>query len=529
MFLVHLIDFVIVNCERKPFPLSSSAIPARRPDASTLTSSVRFGLISLLAYGFSFGKSLIVARYFGTSTEMDAFTLAVLLPNLMATLMTGGLAISLVPALVAAESKGEPERANTFRAGLFLFTAVSSFAAVLLAVFSRPTMIAVAPGFHASKQILAAGLLRWCAALLPLNAVYAYCSAELLSRKRYVAVAAAPVISGVISIMVLLLFSGIGVKVLAVGLIAGTFVQAMGVALPAWSANLLQTKVRWWTPEVRELARQQLPLLLISSFGVVNVAVDQFMAGLLASGSAAALNFATNLNLVVSQVVVMAASWVLLPELSKLVAEGDAEGLTLKVRQSINGIAMFAIPVAIVIFILGNTAVRLLFQHGRFDSNSTRQVSNIWIGYTCGLIPFAVAMIPVRLLNAMRRNQFLARMGVVALVINAGLDYVLMRWLGPLGISISTSVVYLCTSILVFCFVRRLVPGIFESGLLIDILRAALLCVPAGIGLLFFRQRFPGAAALFVGGSLFAAVVAGLYHSCGMMRVPFMKPWLRAQ
>lgn len=502
----------------------TSTVTERQASAqSTLNSSVKFGMVSLLAYGFSFAKSLVVARYFGTSTEMDAFTLAVLLPNLLATLLTGGFAISLVPALAAAELKGESERANTFRAGLLLFTGLATVAAVLLAIFSPPTMAVAAPGFDASKQKLAAELLRWCAALLPLNAVYAYCSAELLSRKKYVALAAAPIISTLISVAALLAFASLGVNVLAIGLVAGTLVQAAAVAMPAWIANRLHGGVRWWTPEIKRLMREQAPLLVISSFGVVNVSVDQFMAGLLPSGSAAALSFANSLSGVVIQTVVMAASWVLLPELSKLAAEADHEGMRLKMQQSISGIAMVAIPAAIAIFVLGGTAVQVLFQHGRFDSKSTQQVSSIWMGYTCGLVPLAVGMVPVRLLNAMRQNQFLVQLGVIAVTINAGLDYALMRWLGPVGISLSTSLVYLCSSILIFRFVRKLVPGIVDGRFWAGVLRALLVCVPAGAALWLFRQAFSGVMALTLGGLLFITIIYGVYLRLGLVHVPLRK------
>jgi putative peptidoglycan lipid II flippase len=480
-------------------------------------------MVSLLAYGFSFGKSLVVAHYFGTSAEMDSFTMAVLVPNLLATLLTGGFAISLVPALAAAELRGGGERANTFRAGLLLFMAIASLAAMLLAVLSRPTMGLVAPGFDAGKQMLAAGLLRWCAALLPLSAVYAYCSAELLSRRKYVAVAAAPIISTVTSVVALLAVTSPGVKVLAVGLVAGTLFQAAAVAAPAWAANKLRGGVRWWTPEVKSLLREQAPLLLISSFGVVNVSVDQFMAGLLPSGSAAALSFANSLNGVVIQTVVMAASWVLLPELSKLAAEGNREGLRLKMQGSISGIAMVAIPAAIAIFVLGGTAVQVLFQHGRFDGNSTQQVSRIWMGYTCGLLPIALGMVPVRLLNATRQNRFLVQLGVIAVTINAGLDYALMRWVGPVGISLSTSLVYLCTSILIFRFVRKLAPGIIDGKFWADILRALLVSAPAGAALWMFRQAFSGVTTLAVGGLLFVAVIYAVYLRLGLVHVPLKK------
>jgi putative peptidoglycan lipid II flippase len=476
-----------------------------------------------LAYGFSFGKSLVVAHYFGTSGEMDAFALAVLLPNLLASLLTGGFAISLVPALATAELKSKDERSNTFRAGLLLFTAITTIAAVLLAMFSQATMAVVAPGFNAGKQMLAAGLLRWCAALLPLNAVYAYCSAELLSRRRYAMVAGAPAISTFISVAALLLFPSAGVKILAIGLIAGTFVQASGVAVPALSANRLGRQIRWWTPEVKRLLREQAPLLVISSFGVVNLSVDQFMAGLLQSGSAAALNFAANLNTVVNQVVVMSASWVLLPELSRLAAEGDHEALKTSVRDSIRGIAILAVPVATVIFVLGGTAVRVLFQHGRFNSNSTQQVSRIWVGYTLGLLPFAVGIVPVRMLNAMRQNHFMVKVGAVALIINGALDYLFMQWLGPVGISLSTSLVYVCTAILVCRFANKLIPGLLVGRLLADMVWPLLICIPAGAALWAFRQIFDGLAALLAGGMLFTVAVSAIYLRLGLVPMPLKK------
>jgi putative peptidoglycan lipid II flippase len=219
----------------------------------------------------------------------------------------------------------------------------------------------------------------------------------------------------------------------------------------------------------------------------------------------------------------MAASWVLLPELSKLAVDADHERLRLKMQQSISGIAMVAIPAAIAIFVLGGTAVQVLFQHGRFDSDSTQRVSRIWMGYTCGLVPLAVGMVPVRLLNAMRQNQFLVQLGAIAATINAGLDYLLMRWLGPVGISLSTSLVYLCSSILILHFVRKLVPGIVDGKFWAGILRALLVCAPAGAALWMFRQAVSGVTALVVGGLLFVGIIYAVYLWLGLVQVPLKK------
>ena len=190
------------------------------------------------------------------------------------------------------------------------------------------------------------------------------------------------------------------------------------------------------------------------------------------------------------------------------------------------GITLLAIPMVVVIFILGGTGIRILFQHGRFDSTSTHQVSAIWIGYTCGLLPFAIAMVPVRLLNALRRNDLLVRVGLVALPVNAGLDYLFMTWLGPAGISLSTSTVYVCSAILVLWFVRAIVPGTFDEKLWTDMLRTLAISSLAGAFLLGYHQLFPsGVASLFAGTALFAALVLLLYHWCGLVHVPFRRYW----
>ena len=143
-------------------------------------------------------------------------------------------------------------------------------------------MALAAPHFNEPKRLLAATILRLIASTLPLTAICAFSSAELLSRKKYVAVAAAPAVSTVVSVAALLFFGGIGIKILAFGLVVGTAVQAVAVAVPAWRANPLSGSINWWSPEIKELMRQQLPLLIVSSFGVLNFSVDQFMAGLLA-------------------------------------------------------------------------------------------------------------------------------------------------------------------------------------------------------------------------------------------------------
>jgi len=145
--------------------------------------SAGFAVLSAGAYSLSLAKAVIVARYFGTTSRMDAFAIAVLIPNLLGALVAGSCASALIPALALAERHGPAERAHIFRAYLLLSGAVCVVLCVLLALLADPAIAVLASRFDATRKVEAVVLLRWAAPLLMLNAIYAVGSAELLSRR----------------------------------------------------------------------------------------------------------------------------------------------------------------------------------------------------------------------------------------------------------------------------------------------------------------------------------------------------------
>ncbi len=452
--------------------VQSEVLPARpaaaaRPTASSgslVRQSSIFAAASLGAYLLSMLKAIVVARIFGTTADTDAFTIAVLFPNLLATLIAGGSAVALVPALTAAEQRSPRERADLFRSGLALFSGFACILSIGLAFLAHPLLHVVASRFTPGQMTLAGRLLHVSAIMLFLNAVYSFCSAELLFRRRYAKVAGAPAISTLVSLLIILLWKNLGVSILAYGLVAGLFIQALVVFVPAWRANWTGEPIRWWSSSHKQLSFQQLTLVFVSGFSVLNVTVDQMVAGFLPAGNLTALNYATTLHTVVVQVAIMAASWVVLPEFSELVSAGNTCALKCKLRASVAGLTAVAAPVSALILIAGERSVRILFQHGAFDSRSTSLVFNTWAGYTLGLVPLAVGMMGCRTLSASGRNHLLLIVGALALPLNALLDYVfMMRW-GCVGISLSTSAVFVGTTTIIFLLLHRWYGSILDRN-----------------------------------------------------------------
>ncbi len=510
--------------------LQGGEVPSR-PQRSLLRTSVSFAALSGAAYSLSLAKAVVVARYFGTTSGMDAFAIAILIPNLLGVLIAGSSAGALIPALALAEKHGLEERAHTFRSYLILAVAACVLLSVLLALLADPIIAVLASRFDAGSKLQAAGLLRWASPLLVFNAIYAMGSAELLSRQKYNLVAMTPAVSSLASFGIIVLFANAGAHVLVHSMLAGMALQALVVVWPAWRANPVRVRLSLWTLAVRTLVRSQVPLLMASAVGVANLSVDQVIATFLPAGNVSALNYAGSINGLVVQVVVMSAASMALPELAQLAAVGNMEMLKARARKSIAGITMVAAPVAALILVSGSFLIRIFFQHGVFNQQSTHIVFTTWAGYTLGLVPFSIGMMAVRLTHATKFNYVLVALGAVALPLNGLLDYALMKKWGCFGISLSTSIVYCVSSTALYVVLQRRIGTILNRAICKVICGSVLASVAAGGSFWAIRSTMANEwLGMTVGGLAFSAVLVLGYAGLGLLaRTPsglvFLPAW----
>lgn len=459
---------------------------------SLLRHTFIYGAASLFAYMLSMVKAVVVGRLFGTTPEMDAYTVAILVPNLIGALISSTTAGALVPILAKAEQESQEARATVFRSSLAVFSVASLLLTLLLVLFASPVAKLVGAAFDPYRLTLTVRMLRWASALVFSNGVYAICSAELLARKRYWAVGISSALGTAISLVMILGASKSGIDVLVWSLVAGTAVQAGTLVVPAWSASRGGSVARWGNAHVRRNAAAQLTLLGAAMIGVANIFIDQMFATWLPSGSVSALNYAGTLNMIAMQVVVMALAWVALPDFSELAAGGKLELLRARVRRTVILAAMLAAPASLAVFVFGREAIHLVFEHGRFDAHSTRAVFSTWAAYSVGLVPAAMGMIIVRLINAIGKNALLFRIGMLLLFVNAVLDYVFMRLWGLLGISLSTSFVYVVSSVVLFVVARAHIGVILDRRTVLVVVNAILCAVISVVPVAIWRMLSPG-------------------------------------
>jgi putative peptidoglycan lipid II flippase len=279
----------------------------------------------------------------------------------------------------------------------------------------------------------------------------------------------------------------------------------------------MTSRLRLWTPHTRLILISQLPLMGATIFSVANTSIDQTLAARLPAGSVSALNYANALNSLLIQSVVMATAWVALSDFSDIASTGDLDKLRQRARQYMIALTAVAAPLSVGVLLFAAPSIRLVFQRGAFTSHSTMLVSGAWAGYAWGLVPVAIGMVCVRLLNALHANGSLVIVGITMLPLNAVLDLILMRFYGVFGIGLSTSVVWtFSAAILLYQVVRR-------TGVLLDaptvrlLLKTLLATGLAGLACLGTRLLLGSStAAMVVSALVTITTIGGLYGALGL-------------
>jgi putative peptidoglycan lipid II flippase len=354
-------------------------------------------LIYTMAFGISavlgLLRQMLFNAQFGTSMEASAYIAAFRLPETLATLLAGvTLASALTPVLLhTAHDEGA---AAAGRLASLVLTTLLAFVAplLLLVALVAPLFVryVLAPGFDPQAALLTTTLTRLMLSELLLQIVVGVSATILTSRRRFLLpalVAALHNLTLIAGIVASMLVPGLGIYGPALGVISDSLLQlvllAPGLRAQGWRFRPL------WDLADRRL-RQVMGLLLPRGLsGAVNYAggiVDTAFASLL--GIAAALPALYNAFLLLGvpmRLIGMASAQAALPRLAALAAAHEWQALHRLTLRSILIVGYLGVLAALGLILAGRSVIRLLFEHGRFDSAAGDLTYRLLIAYAMAL------------------------------------------------------------------------------------------------------------------------------------------------
>jgi putative peptidoglycan lipid II flippase len=441
-------------------------------------------------------RQILIAHYFGTGDQLDAYYAAARVPDILFNLVAGGaLASAFVPTftgfLTHEDRAGAWRLASSVMNLAFLILAVTS---LLAALGAEPLVrFVLARGFaNRPEQVaLTVSLLRILLLTSTIFGMSGLVMGILNAHQHFLLPALASTFYWLGMIFGLLVWTrSYGIYGLAWGAVLGAGLHLL-IQLP----GLRGLKPRYWprlelrNPAVREVIRLMGPRLISVAAVQVNFLVTTALASYLAGG-VSALSYAFQIFTMPQVVIAQAISIAALPTFSALVARGEIAGLRASFVDTLRGILFLALPATVGLMLLSRPVVALFFQSqsGIFNAQSTSLVAWALACYTLGLVSHSVVEITPRAFFALHDTRTPVIVSTAAMTLNVGLSFafralfVAWGWPPHAGLAFSltvattlemTGLVWLLRRQLGGLDVARLWPGLWRTVLASAIMGAA--------------------------------------------------------
>jgi putative peptidoglycan lipid II flippase len=503
---------------------------ARRTAVNTLIFSALTGLSRIAGLI----REVVAAGYFGTSGAASAFTLAFQIPNLIRALVAdAALSSAFVPVfseLLEQKKKREAYQLASALAGLLL---VALTLITIAFIFLAPVIIPLFTGdeFTPALDALCVGLSQVLFPIVVLLGLTGLAVGVLNVHDHFTIPALAPLVWNLVIIAGLValtpLFEGDDrLYAYAIGVVAGTLVQLLMMIPALRRIGFPVGRIR--LPKRGDVrVKRVLMLMLPVSVGLglinINLLLNSTIGSLVSDQVPRAIDAAFRIYMLPQGMFSVAVATVLFPQLSRLATRRDYAGLQAILGVGLRQIALLLIPAGAAMLVLSEPMVRLVFQRGEFDAESTRLTAEalFWFSFSLPFSGFVLML--TRGFFALQRPWVPTTLAVGSLAINAIGSYLLAGPFGIGGIVIGTTLSNVALVIAEAIWLRHALGGFETKRTLLAIAQmvvaaAVLAGVAYGVwwalddllGQSLIAQIVSVGSALVLGSAAYAAVVLGL-------------------
>ena len=394
-------------------------------------------------------REIVFASYFGTTGAASAYTLASLVPNLVAQLFAqSALSAAFVPVFTDLLQKGRRREAVGLASTLFwiLLIGLGAITAFFILAARLIMPLFIGSKFTALDQTLTIGLSQVLFPVILLLGLNGLLVGILQSFDHFTIPAISPAIWNAVIIVLLVVlaqqFHGTNeIYAYAVGILAATGVQlALAFGALARIDFRLRMQVDWRDPRIRQVFVLMMPVTI--GLGIVNLdqLINSAFGSLVSEEAPRAIDNAFRVYMLPQGMFSVAVATVLFPDAQPNGLEPRPDAMRRSVGSGMRQINLLLIPAAAFMLVLSTPIVRLLFQRGAFNGGSTHLVSIalFWFAFS---LPFGgLNLLLTRTFFAVQRPWIPTRLAAMNIVVDIIVSIGLYKPLGIAGLVIGTFV-----------------------------------------------------------------------------------------
>lgn len=427
---------------------------------SILFSTVMVSIFTILTKFLGLVKQAVFAACCGATIETDAFFVATgTIVSLCGTVFSA-LAISLLTIHTEILINEGRDKANgLINAVLRTFLPVSTVLSFLFFLFAPFVAKFLAPAYQGEQLNDLAYDIRIMSVEFILYCYYLIVNTVLETDKIFLPGKAIAFFQNTFLILAAILFySHFGINGMLYAFIFSGIAECILVTVAARKKLKFVIEKLDYRAEVKKLLALTIPLLLGNAMYEVNQIVDNQISTGLGNGSASVLNYGASIHDMVVGVIVTSISVVIFSHSSTWVAKGQIKKVEKSLEKIIVYLSLILLPIMVMCIVAGDQIVELFYGRGSFGKDEIHLTYSVVIGYSLGFVFQAARANLVKIFYAFQDSKTPMINGIISIVCNITMSFMLSRVIGISGVSLATSIAMLIATILLIKDVKKFLP-----------------------------------------------------------------------
>ncbi len=515
------------------------AVPRRARTLSLRTSAAYVGVGTAVSRVSGLLRFVALAWALGQTPLADSYNLANTTPNMLYDVVLGGvLSATFIPVFVDRLSNRDEREAFESISAVITVSVVVLLSTTVAALVAAPyiidafTVLDTHSHPHQLHRVylereVATEFLRWFVIQIAAYGLFALGAALLNTRRKFVAVAWAPIVNNIVCIGILVwfgLWAGHGASLASVdahhaqlvllGLGTSLGVVLQGVALVPSLRRADLGLLRWhWN--LRDDALRAVTRLGGWTFGfVVANQVALFVVTVLAGSVAgpdpvSSYTYAYAFFQLPYGVIAVTVMSVVTPDLAARWSTGQRPAFLHRLSGGLRAVLALIIPSAVGMLLLARPAVALLLGVGHSTPAETATTGAALAMFALGLPGFCAYLYFVRVLQSMQRTKVAFYLYLVENGLNIVLALALVHPLGVRGLALSLSIAYTVAALLALAVFRQWFGHLADRETWAPLWRVAAASVPMGVVVLVVSNLSGSTSTVGLLARVVGAVVAG--------------------
>lgn len=421
-----------------------------------------------------FLREFIVGIQLGATRESDIFKTASAMPQVFFSAVAAALVTTFIP--IFANIKNDEEKANRFFNNVLNIITILCILLSIIAVILSPQLVNLfASGFEGESFNITVELTRILMPSIIFLAVSGLYTGYLQSYGKFVQPALTGIAANIVIIIGLIIFyKNYGLTAAIVSVFLGAVAQAL-TQRPFLKNNYKYKFIIDFKDEnVKRMLILAIPIFISSAVSQINLMVARDFASNLVEGSISVIDYASKFSTIINQVFIVSITTVFYPKLTEKFAVDDMEGFKQLFIKSVNLVMIVAIPLIFGLATLSEPVIKLVLEHGKFDSEATRATSMCLKYLSFSAFGYSLMDILGKVFFAMKNTVTPMINGFILVVVNVGLVLLLGPLLGVNGIALATTLSVTILSLILFIEIKIRLKGVNYRKIFIAFLKMSL-------------------------------------------------------